>query len=117
MASKGGKKDPALKNENAKSSYLKASHLHQILHSRTGLRVSKTACLALSTGLTYMITEIVEGSKSCAEEDGKKKILPRHINLCIGKDQEIAAFGKDWLIRGGGTRNVIPSDQLTLRRN
>lgn len=117
MASKGGKKDPALKSKNNKGGYFKPAHLHSILHSRTGLRVSRSACLALSTGLTYMIVEIIEGSKNCAEEDGKKKILPRHINLCIGKDAEIAVFGKDWLIRGGGTRHVIPNEQLTMRRN
>ncbi|TBU19915.1 histone H2A [Hamiltosporidium tvaerminnensis] len=120
MASgKGGKKDPITSSKREASdprSVCKLNQLHRIIRTRTRMRVSQSACVAVAAGLVYLMGEILEGSKAAAEEEGKKKILPKHINLAICKDEELGHVGHDWLIKGGGVKSAVSHDLQSSKR-
>lgn len=113
----GGKKDPmTTKREDADTRMLvKLSQIKRIIKARTKHKSSKGSCIALAACLVYTLGEIIEGAKACAEHESKKKILPKHLNGAINKDNEIRNLGARWLIRNGGARNVIPTELLTKK--
>ena len=115
--SKGGKKDPmATKREDTDMRMLvKLSQIKKVIKAKTKHRSSRGSCVALAACLVYTIGEIIEGGKACAEHESKKKILPKHLNGAINKDNEIRVLGSNWLIRNGGVRNVIPTELLTKK--
>lgn len=61
------------------------------IKDRSGLRVSKTAIIAVQTALAYLLGEILEGAKLGALADEKKKILPKHITVAVQSDDELQA--------------------------
>lgn len=115
--SKGGKKDPMMSKRDETDTRLlvKLSQIKKIIKARTKHRSSKGACIALSACLVYTMGEILEGAKACADHESKKKILPKHINGALGKDDEIYVFTTRWLLRGGGVRNTIPTELLSKK--
>ena len=116
--SKGGKKDPVTskKEETDMRMLVKLTQIKKIVKNRTKHRSSKGSCIAIAAALVYTIGEIVEGAKACAENEAKKKILPKHINAAINKDNEIRVLGANWLIRNGGAKNIIPSELLSKKK-
>ncbi len=59
----------------------------------------------LAAVLEYLTAELLEISGSAAKDNKKKRIIPRHITLAIGSDEEFKALTKDAHISGGG---VVP---------
>jgi histone H2A len=112
-----GKKDPAMKSEefNVKSA-IKMSHVKRVLKNKTKHRTSKVACHAVAVAVYVLIKEIVIGAMEAADLENKKKVLPKHINLAIHKDVELAKIGHDILVRSGGVRNVIPPEMLKKKQ-
>lgn len=119
MASgKGGKKDPQSQSRGEfHGSVVKSSHIKKILKRTTKLRVSKDACKAVAAVVIYIISEIMDGARNTANADGKKKILPKHINNAITKDVELNHIGHNWIIKSGGVKsNLLPQD-LSSKKN
>lgn len=115
--SKGGKKDPMMSKRDETDTRLlvKLSQIKKIIKARTKHRSSKGACIALSSCLVYTMGEILEGAKACADHESKKKILPKHLNGAINKDNEISVLATRWLLRGGGVRNAISTELLSKK--
>lgn len=115
MASgKGGKKDPQSQTHDAEagsSNVFKSSQIKKILKNCSKQRISKDACKAVSAVLIYIMSEIMDGARNTANADGKKKILPKHINSAICKDVELNHIGHNWIIKSGGVKsNLLPQD-------
>jgi histone H2A len=65
----------------------------------------------VSAVVIYIISEIMDGARNTANADGKKKILPKHINNAITKDIELNHIGHNWIIKSGGVKsNLLPQD-------
>lgn len=106
---KGGKADPhvAGKGEEQGKSIVKLGQIKRIMKDRTRMRVSKEALVAVAACVVYLIGEIVDGSKNVAHTDGKKKIMPKHINNAIYNDSELRFLGYNWVIKNGGMKSSI----------
>ncbi|CAD25102.1 HISTONE H2A [Encephalitozoon cuniculi GB-M1] len=110
---KGGKADPRVigKDEEHQKSIVKLSQIKKIMKDRTRMRISKDALVAVSACVMYLISEITDGAKNVASTDGKKKVMPKHINNAICNDTELHFVGHDWLIKNGGMKSYIaPGD-------
>lgn len=105
MPGKGGKRDPKKeKSEDREASIFKPAHIKRIVKRLTKMRVSKDTLKACSAGITYILTEILEGARSCCQNEGKKKMSPRHINSAITFDAELSSLLKTYVIQSGGSR-------------
>ncbi|MFE9538190.1 histone-like protein [Streptomyces sp. NPDC006691] len=78
---------------------VKAVLVGRAMKSQTRLRVSKRAVVAVQGALTYLLREIVDGTKSAAEIDLKKKALPKHVQRAVSTDPELRALSAHWLLR------------------
>lgn len=116
MASgKGGKRDPASakKSEKGGKVIFKPAQLHRILRDKTKMRVSHKAIVAVAALLEYVLGEIIEASTNMCSEEGKRKVVSKHISLAIRKDEELNILGKHWLIKEGG---VLPTAVADTKR-
>jgi histone H2A len=113
-----GKADPQTiaKAEHGAGNPIKLSQIKRIMKDKTRMRISKPALISVSTVLIYLIGEITEGAKNVASTDGKKKILPRHINNAIYNDSELNFIGHDWLIKNGGMKSNIISGEISSKK-
>lgn len=112
---KGGKADPhvAGKDEEQHKNIVKLSQIKRIMKDKTRMRISKDALVAVSACVIYLISEITDGSKNVANADGRKKIMPKHINNAIYNDTELNFIGHDWLIKNGGMKSsIVPGGDL-----
>ncbi|XP_077301411.1 uncharacterized protein LOC143921989 [Arctopsyche grandis] len=82
----------------------KSAHIKRIVKKQTKMRVSKDALKAISSGLTYILLEILDGGKIYVEGEKKKKMSPRHINSAITSDVELSSLLKSYVIQSGGSR-------------
>ncbi|OAG32026.1 histone H2A [Nematocida displodere] len=114
MGTGKGKKDPASAKKASSSSKVifKPAQLHRILRDKTKMRVSHKAIIAIAALLEYILGEIVEGAKVICDEEGKRKVVSKHISLSIRKDNELNNFGRNWLIKEGG---VCPTAQMETK--
>lgn len=105
MPGKGGKRDPKMeKSEEKEVSTFKPAHIKRIVKKLTKMRVSKDTLKAVSSAITYILLEILDGGKSCCQNEGKKKMSPRHINSAITSDTELSSLLKNYVIQSGGSR-------------
>lgn len=110
---KGGKADPHVmgKDDEQHKNIVKLSQIKRIMKDETRMRVSRDALKVVSAGMVYIISEIIDGSRNVANTDGKKKIMPKHINSAIYNDTELHFIGHDWLIKNGGAKSsIIPGE-------
>jgi histone H2A len=110
---KGGKADPRVmgKDEEHHKSVMKLSQIKKIMKDRTRMRISKDALVAVGACVIYLIGEITDGARNVANTDGKKKIMPKHINNAIYNDTELHFIGHDWLIKNGGMKSsIVPGE-------
>ncbi|KAM0671533.1 putative histone-like transcription factor [Ordospora colligata] len=110
---KGGKADPRVmgKDEEHHKSVMKLSQIKKIMKDRTRMRISKDALVAVGACVIYLIGEITDGARNVASTDGKKKIMPKHINNAIYNDTELHFIGHDWLIKNGGMKSsIVPGE-------
>ncbi len=68
-------------------------------------RVSMGAAVYLTAVLEYLIAEVLEIAGERAKEQGRKRIIPRHILLAIKNDQELEQLFKSATFAAGG---VVP---------
>ena len=115
MASgKGGKKDPQSQShmdDNSSAGVFKSSQIKKILKNCSKQRISKDSFKEVSAVLIYIMSEIMDGARNTANADGKKKILPKHINSAICKDVELNHIGHNWIIKSGGVKSgALPQE-------
>jgi len=105
MAGKGGKRDPKKeKSEDGVATIFKPAHIKRIVKKLTKMRVSRDTLKACSSAITYIMLEILDGGKNCCQNEGKKKMSPRHINSAIISDAELTSLLKNYVIQSGGSR-------------
>lgn len=105
MPAKGGKRDiKKEKSEDKEATTFKPAHVKRIVKKLTKMRVSKDTLKACSAAVTYILLEILDGGKSCVQNEGKKKMSPRHINSAITSDAELSSLLKNYVIQSGGSR-------------
>jgi len=99
-----GKKDPASakKKSGVSRTSFKLALLHRLVRSLTKIRVSNKAIIGLAVALEYIICEMIEAAKLICDEEGRKKILTKHLYLAIRKDEELNVFTKHWVLKDGG---------------
>jgi histone H2A len=125
MGTGKGKKDPAsAKKASSAKAVFKPAQIHKVLRDKTKMRVSHKAIVGFAAYLEYIIGEIIETAKGVCEEEGRKKIVTKHISMAIRRDEELSRLGKNWIIKEGGvcpthppaekgkTEKVKPSQEL-----
>ncbi|KAM0680493.1 hypothetical protein GINT2_001181 [Glugoides intestinalis] len=105
MPGKSGKKDPKReRTDDREASTFKPAHIKRIVKKLTKMRVSRDTLRAVSSAITYILLEILDGGKSCCTTEQKKKMSPRHINSAITSDSELSSLLKNYVIQSGGSR-------------
>ncbi|MFJ8677613.1 hypothetical protein [Streptomyces sp. NPDC093589] len=92
-------------------SVFKPAHIKRHLKQRSKMRVSRGAVICMDAVLTYLTMEIVEAGDGVAKEEGKKKLLPKHLNAAIHKDAELSGLLTGWAVSSG---SAVPSPQPAL---
>lgn len=99
------------------------SRVHRKLRDgRYAKRVAAAAPVYLAAVLEYMAAEVLELAGNAAYEARRSRIAPRHLQLAIRDDVELAELLSDVTIAGGGVRPHVhhkllpPSQQLLHNR-
>ena len=72
-------------------------------------RFGKGAAIFLAAVLEYITCEILELAGNAAEEHGRKTIAPRHLQLAVRNDEELAKLMSQVMIsQGGYMSNIQP---------
>ncbi len=117
------------KNGGRKSNFNKSSFTNRVTNSeKAGLifpvgrvarilrkgkyseRISPKASIYLTAVIQYMTTEVLDLAVKAANENKRKRIIPRHILLAVSNDSELSRFFGDNTISEGGTMpNIHPA--------
>merc|ERR1712176_129877 len=113
---KGGKRDPIHSDDLVDGRKLfGSSRPRRMLKQQTGLRIAKDGITTLSLACGFFIAEILDLARHECEAEGKKKITPRHLNLGMSKDSEMAVISSSWLIKGGGVKRPASIEALRAK--
>ena len=70
-------------------------------------RLGQGASVFLAATLEYLVCEILELAGNAAKESGRKTITPRHLQLAVRNDEELAKLMAATLISNGGYMSNI----------
>ena len=70
-------------------------------------RYGRGAAIFMAAVLEYVTCEILELAGNAAEEHGRKTIAPRHLQLAVKNDEELAKLMSQVLISAGGYMSNI----------
>jgi len=74
-------------------------------------RVTKAAAIYLAAVTEYLVAEVLELSGNAARDNRRSRIIPRHMLLAVGTDEELNKLLKNCVIPQGG---VLPSIHTQL---
>ncbi|XP_072255424.1 histone H2A-like [Pyxicephalus adspersus] len=113
-----GKKLPKPAAANKSSRSVKAGlqfpvgRIHRFLRKGNyAERIGSGAGIYLAAVLEYLCAEVLELSGNAARDNKKSRILPRHIQLAVRNDEELAKLFGGVTIADGG---VLPNIQAVL---
>ncbi|XP_061377944.1 histone H2A, sperm-like isoform X2 [Danaus plexippus] len=87
--------------------------VHRILRKgRYASRIGCGAAVYISAVLEYLSAEILELSAKAAQDNNRARILPRHIMLAIGNDEELDRMLSGVTISHGGVMPRIEPELL-----
>jgi len=69
-------------------------------------RIGAGAPVYLAAVLEYLAAEVLELAGNAAKDNKRTRIIPRHIQLAVRNDDELARLMKDTTIAAGG---VLPN--------
>eukprot|EP01023_Acetabularia_acetabulum_P008900 TRINITY_DN13913_c0_g1_i1.p5 TRINITY_DN13913_c0_g1~~TRINITY_DN13913_c0_g1_i1.p5 ORF type:complete len:140 (-),score=38.38 TRINITY_DN13913_c0_g1_i1:968-1387(-) len=75
-------------------------------------RIGAGAPVYLAAVLEYLTAEVLELAGNAARDNGKQRIVPRHIQLAIRNDDELSKLLSDVTIAAGGTLPNIHENLL-----
>eukprot|EP01025_Chloroclados_australasicus_P055664 TRINITY_DN6794_c0_g1_i1.p3 TRINITY_DN6794_c0_g1~~TRINITY_DN6794_c0_g1_i1.p3 ORF type:complete len:135 (-),score=21.07 TRINITY_DN6794_c0_g1_i1:744-1148(-) len=75
-------------------------------------RIGAGAPVYLAAVLEYLTAEVLELAGNAARDNGKQRIIPRHIQLAIRNDDELSKMLSDVTIAAGGTLPHIHDNLL-----
>ena len=85
-----------------------ARHLRQGRHAQ---RVGAGAPVYLAAVLEYLAAEVLELAGNAARDNRRSRIVPRHIQLAVRNDEELARLMRNTTIAAGG---VLPNIHVAL---
>ncbi|CAN2391604.1 Histone H2A type [Pristimantis euphronides] len=74
-------------------------------------RIGSGASIYLAATLEYLVAEVLELAGNAAKDNKKIRILPRHIQLAVGNDEELTRLFDGVTIAEGG---VLPNIHASL---
>merc|ERR1719216_443677 len=80
-----------------------ARHMKQGRHAS---RIGAGAPVYLAAVLEYLAAEVLELAGNAARDNKRSRIIPRHIQLAVRNDDELARLMKDTTIAGGVLPNI-----------
>ncbi|XP_075707003.1 histone H2A-like [Rhinoderma darwinii] len=86
--------------------------IHRLLRKGNyAQRIGSGASIYLAATLEYLCAEVLELSGNAARDNKKSRIMPRHIQLAVRNDEELAKLFDGVTIADGG---VLPNIHATL---
>ena len=86
----------------------------QMRQARAAARIGAGAPVYLAAVLEYLAAEVLELAGNAARDNNKKRITPRHIQLAVRNDDELARLMANTTIAAGG---VLPNIHQELIRS
>lgn len=83
----------------------------KLINGKYARKVAKEASVAMTGAIEYLVSEMLEIAKECADANQRKRIQPRHIMLAIKRDQDFDELLKDVTFPSTG---VVPNIQDSL---
>ncbi|KAJ3037054.1 Histone H2AX [Rhizophlyctis rosea] len=88
------------------------SRVHRILRNGNyAVRVGTGAPIYMAAVLEYLAAEILELAGNAARDNGKRRIIPRHLQLAVRNDEELNKLLAGVTIAQGG---VLPNIHAVL---
>lgn len=89
--------------------------LRKTLHTR---KINMEASIFFTSVIEYLTAELLELGGECAIQQKKKRIVPRHLLMCIQNDEEFSKlWSMDKLVFNGGGRGNAVAIHPCLRQN
>ncbi|KAM3935950.1 histone H2A, embryonic-like [Leptodactylus fuscus] len=116
MSGRGKKIQKAATSKGSKSSkaglQFPVGRIHRFLRKGNyAERIGSGASIYMAATLEYLCAEVLELAGNAARDNKKSRILPRHIQLAVRNDDELAKLFNGVTIADGG---VLPNIQAVL---
>jgi len=98
----GTKRAPVSNNVRAGTIFPVGRCNRYLKQGRYAERVGGSAGVFMAAVLEYITAELCELAGNVCEEQGKKQIMPRHINMGVRHDEELAKLMSYTTISSGG---------------
>jgi len=87
-----------------------------IKQGRYSDRVGSSAGAFMAAALEYITAEILELAGDLCQQDKKKTLMPRHINLGIRSDEELSKLVGNIQITEGGMKHYVHEALLPAKK-
>ena len=92
--------------------------IHRFLaQSQRACRIGGYAPIYLAAVLEYLTAEILELAGNAARDNKKTRIIPRHLKLAVGHDEELSKIFNEVTIAQGGVLPHINPNLLPMKKN
>merc|ERR1712110_1362022 len=113
---KGGKSKSKAKSRSSRAGLqFPVGRIHRLLRKGNyAERVGAGVPVYLAAVLEYLAAEVLELAGNAARDNKRSRIIPRHIQLAVRNDDELARLMRDTTIAAGG---VLPNIHQELIRS